>query len=121
MSAGLDIDLLKRRALLMRHSDKVVDEPDCRNACVTTVECDDRTITLLELGYYCRTKRWPVAPEDLGSTCGTPGCVIHVDLVDDDAMHLQLVADRPVVRTLAEIFASGRSRGWFKGGGGYAR
>lgn len=121
MSTVLDLQMLKHRALLMRYSEKVPGEPECRNATVTTVECDGRTITLLELGYYCRTKRWPVQPEHLRSTCLTHGCVVHVDLDDVDAVHMQLVADRPTVRTLAQIFASGRSRGWFKGGGGYAR
>jgi hypothetical protein len=116
MSKGLDLAMLRARALLMRSTSKV-NELGCRTAEVAEVELDGRTTKVEELGYYCRTGRWAVAP--LCVSCGTPDCVIHLDVEPDEA-DVQLVADLRPVRSLAQMFRFGRSRGWFRGTGGYA-
>lgn len=117
--SGLDLAKLRARALLMRSTSKE-NEEGCRTAEHRTVEMDGKFLWITELGYYCRTGKRAEMPDALAPTCTTPGCVMHLDIEDEDAADIQLVADRRPVRSLAEMFRYGRARGWFRGTGGYA-
>ncbi len=113
----MDIQKLLYRAVLIRSTSKVPGSEGCRTADEEEVELDGRTTKVRELGFYLSDGDWAADPEGLAEGCGTPGCVMHLEL-DGDAADEHLVARTAYApRSVRELFRRGVARGWFRSGG----
>lgn len=116
----MNITDLLHRAALMRATAKVQGAADCRVPLERETDVQGQTTDVVELGYWCSKGAWPPSGEPLVPACGTEGCVMHLEVKDEDARDEALVAAYMPRQSLADLFRAGRARGWFKGGGGYA-